>query len=236
MNKIAFFVEGQTEQIFINRLVRYLLNPKFTTIIQKKVSGGRNAPKSEMTIHRSINLSPKHEVLIVNCGSDNKVKSEMIDNMKNLENNGFKYIIGLRDLYPLELHELPKLEKGMAYMPLRFRHTSIVFDVLLAIREIEAWFLSEPTFFSKIDSDLTIPFISNQINYDITNENYKSYEHPASEINEILQLKGLSYSKRYSQAKKLVYSLDLNVILKSVRNKIPELDKLISYIEEIRDK
>lgn len=234
-NKIAFFVEGQTEQIFINRLVRYLLSPKFTTIVQKKISGGSNAPKQEITIHRSLTSSPIFEVLIVNCGSDNRVKSELIDNMENLKKSGFDRIIGVRDLYPLDLDELPKLEKGMSYLPCNYeKKYRNYFDIILAIREVETWFLAEYSFFRKLNPSLTKRYILKNRGYDISKVDYLFFKHPAIEIGEILKLVGLSYTKKFYQVKKIVYSLNINDLMYNIRYKIPELDKLLTYIEIMR--
>lgn len=235
MKKIAFFVEGQTEQIFVNRLVRYLLGPKHTTIIQKKVKGGTRIPKEEVTIHRSETITPTYEVVIVNCGSDNRVKSEMLENVDNMNKNKYKYIIGLRDLYPISLDELGKVEKGLAFLPSSYKELSIQFDIVLAIREIESWFLAEGAFLQKMNRALTEEFIVRKIGYSPSAVNYKYIEHPAFELNRILQFVGLSYAKKYAQARKVVYSLDIKIIMFFLRKKIKELDLLISYIEKIRD-
>lgn len=235
MKKIAFFVEGQTEQIFVNRLVRYLLGPKCTTIVQKKVKGGAKVPKEEITIHRSETTTPVYEVMIVNCGSDNRVKSEMLENFDNLNRNGYKHIVGMRDLYPIPIDELDKLQKGLAFLPLSLKRMPLDFDIVLAVREIESWFLAEGAFLQKMNKVITEEFLLRKIGYNPAKVNYRSIEHPAAELNRILQLVGLSYAKKYTQARKVVYSLDMRIVMHMLRKKIKELDLLISYLEKIRD-
>lgn len=235
IRKIAFFVEGQTEQIFVNRLVRYILGPKKTTIIQRRIKGGTNVPKIEMTINKSETVSPLYEVLIINCGSDNRVKSEMLENMDNLELSGYEYIIGLRDLYPLPLSELEKLKKGLSFLPKQYKNRMIHFDIVLAIREVEAWFLGDKTLFYRMNNRLTDHFIRENIGYVPSQIKYQKIEHPADELSRILQLVGLSYSKKYNQTKKVVYSLDIHVVMKELRSKIKELDQLITYIQKIKE-
>lgn len=234
MRKIAFFVEGQTEQIFVNRLVRYILGPKNTTIIQKKIKGGTNVPKMEMTINKNEVDLAKYEVLIVNCGSDNRVKSEMLENFENLEASNYQKIIGLRDLYPLPLSEVDKLKKGLTFLPKQFRTKIIYFDIILAIREIESWFLCDRKLFFNLNNKLTEEFLIKNLGYIPCQTNIKNIEHPAEEINKVLQLIGQAYSKKMQQTKKVIYTLNIHTIMNILRYKIDELNDLISYIEDIK--
>ena len=234
MRKIAFFVEGQTEQIFVNRLVRYILGPKNTIIIQKKVKGGTKIPKMEITINKNETSNPLYEVLIINCGSDNRVKSEMLENLENLELSKYDNIIGLRDLYPLPLSETDKLKKGLSFLPIQYRNRVINFDIVLAVREIESWFLSDRSLFYNINNKLTDNFLLKQIGYVPGRVKWTTIEHPAEEINKVLQLIGQSYSKKMQQTKKVIYTLNMRTIMHVLRYKIDELNKLICYIEKTR--
>ena len=234
MKKIAFFVEGQTEQIFVNRLVRYLLGPKNAIIIQKKIKGGTNVTKMEMTINRNETSIPIYEVLIINCGSDNRVKSEMLENIDNLELSNYRYIIGLRDLYPLPLSEVDKLKKGLSFLPIQFRNRIITFDIILAVREIESWFISDRLLFYNLHHKLTDKFLVKNIGHVPSRMKITDIEHPAEEINKVMQLVGQSYSKKMQQTKKVIYTLDMHTIMRTLRYKISELDKLITYIEDIK--
>lgn len=235
MKRMAFFVEGQTEQIFVNRLVRYLLGPKNTNIIQKKVKGGTNIPKQEITRHKSLARRPDYEVLIVDCGSDNRVKSEMLENLENLNENNYKFLVGLRDLYPLPLDELERLEKGLRFLPPRLRKLPAEFDVVVAVREIETWFLAETTHFEKINKRLTGDYINSKLGFNPWTMNAVSREHPADDLNEIYKLVGQSYAKRFNQTVKMVYKLDIKEILTTLRQKIEGINRLVAMIEEFRD-
>lgn len=235
MKRMAFFVEGQTEQIFVNRLVRYMLGPKNTNIIQKKVKGGTNIPKQEITRHMSLSRRPDYEVLIVDCGSDNRVKSEMLENLENLNDNNFKFLIGLRDLYPLPLEELDRLEKGLRFLPPRLKKLPAEFDVVVAVREIETWFLAETTHYEKIDKRLTGDYISKKLGFNPWTINPVSRVHPATDLNHIYRLVGQSYAKRFGQTLKMVHKLDIKQIMGPLRDKIKGVDRLISIIEQFRD-
>ena len=235
MKKIAFFVEGQTEQVFINRLIKEIIGYKNLTILLKKISGGTNAPKREFVRNYSIPLKSEYTALIYDCGSDNRVKSEILDNINSLREAGYTCIIGLRDLYPLSIEELPRLEKGLRYLPYPLKKKDYPFDIVIAVREVETWFLAESSHFLKVNKKLTGRFIEKHLGFNPDIINPISREHPSEDINRIYKLIGKSYTKKYWQVEKLVNRLDFNKIRKDIRFKIPTLNKLITTIEKFKD-
>ncbi|SHF70982.1 DUF4276 family protein [Dysgonomonas macrotermitis] len=234
MKKIAFFVEGQTEQIFVNRLVKEIIGSSNVTVIQKKISGGTNAPKREFVRSYSISRKPTFTALIYDCGSDNRVKSEILDNIKSLRESGYNCIVGLRDLYPLPIDELPRLEKGLKFLPYSLRELNNPFDIVIAVREVETWFLAETSHFMKIDKRLTGRFIERHLGFDPYNIDPVSREHPSEDLNRIYKLVGKSYTKKHWQVEKLVSRLDFNKIRRDLRPKIPALNTLITTIESVK--
>lgn len=231
MKKIAFFVEGQTEQIFVNKLIKEILGSGNATIILKKISGGTNAPKHEFVRSYDISRKPLYSVLIYDCGSDNRVKSEILDNIQSLRDSGYSYIVGLRDLYPLPIDEYQKLEKGLNFLPYDMKGYKNVFDIIVAVREIETWFLAETSHFLKIDKRLTGRFIEKHLGFNPNHIDPLSREHPSEDLNQIYKLVGKSYTKKYWQIEKLVKRLDFNKIRHDIRYKIVSLDKFIDQIE-----
>lgn len=234
MERIAFFVEGQTEQIFVNRLVKDILGPEHLNIIQKQFSGGTNSPKQEIVRSRALSRRPRYEVLIINCGSDNRVKSEILENIVNLRKRGYQKIIGLRDLYPLPIEDLGKLEKGLRFLPDKLKNEGAYFDIIIAVHEVEAWFLAETSHFRKVDKRLTGHFISKYLGFNPYTENPELRIHPAKDLDDIYRLVGKSYTKRYWQVSKLVNRLDYNLIRTHLRYEIVPLNRLISYIEKFK--
>ena len=93
----------------------------------------------------------KYFVLIVDCSGDGGVKSRILEEYQNLVEYGYKTIVGLRDA-PKQRADIPRLQqglpKGVPILPV-----PVVF--VLAIMQIEAWFLAEHTHFSRIDERLT---------------------------------------------------------------------------------
>lgn len=234
MKKIAFFVEGQTEQVFINRLVKEVIGYNNLTVLLKKISGGTNAPKREFVRNYSIPLKSEYTALIYDCGSDNRVKSEILDNINSLREAGYTCIIGLRDLYPLSIEELPRLEKGLKYLPYPLKKKDYPFDIVVAVREVETWFLAESSHFLKVDKRLTGRFIERYLGFNPDTVNPISREHPSEDINRIYKLAGKSYTKKYWQVEKLVNRLDFNKIKKDIRFRIASLNELITTIEKFK--
>lgn len=236
MRRIAFFVEGQTEQIFLHRLIKEVVGTQFTNIIQKQRWGGVNMLKPEIVRELSISRKPRYEVLIFDCGSDNKVKSEILDNIKNLRRKDYYKIIGLRDLYPIPIHELDKLKKGLKFLPNSYKEEANYFDIIIAIHEIEAWFIGEVNHFKKVDKRLTGDFIRKHLGFDPFTENPEKREHPAKDLNDIYRLVGKSYTKRYWQVQKLVNRLDFNYIRNYMRHDFESLDRLLDVIDDFKSK
>jgi hypothetical protein len=233
--RIAFFVEGQTEQIFVNRLIKEILGTQQINIIQKQFRGGVNIPKQEIVRNSSFSRNPKYEILIFDCGADNRVKSEIIENIVNLRSRGYEMIIGLRDLYPIPVGELGKLEKGLRFMPHRLKSESQYFDIIIAVHEIEAWFLGETNHYVKIDKRLTRRFIRERLGFDPYTINAEERVHPAKDLDNIYRLVGKSYTKRYGQTQRVVNKLDISNMRNNVRYEMESLDRLIDVIETCRE-
>ena len=234
MKRIAFFVEGQTEQIFVNRLIKEILGTQQINIIQKQFRGGTNIPKQEIVRNSSFSRKPKYEVLIFDCGADNRVKSEILENISNLREKGYEMIIGVRDLYPIPADDLEKLEKGLMYLPNKHKKDAPFYDMIIAVHEIEAWFLAENHHFQRIDKRLTSKFIKDRLGFDPYTIDPESRVHPAKDLDNIYKLVGKSYTKRYNATLRVVNKLDFNNIRNQIRHDINSLNKLIKSIEKFK--
>lgn len=236
MKKIAFFVEGQTEQIFLNRLVQKVFGEENISIILKKSRGGTNVPHEEIVRSRYLSRRPQYLVLIYDCGADNRVKSEILDNIDSLHNAGYNCIIGMRDLYPLPIDDLKRLERGLQFLPHSLDKLRDMFRFIIVVQEVETWFLSEASHFMKVDKRLTSNFIKQKLGFDPYHENAILRHHPAQDIDNIYRLVGKSYSKKYWQVEKLVRRLDFNNIMHHVSRDIPSLRDVIYVLDEQKNR
>ncbi len=144
MNKLAVFVEGKTEVLFIERLIEEIAGEMNVLIEQRQIRGGSTCERSMLTIKAARQkTSQKYFVLIYDCGGDGSVKTQIVEEHENLNDSGYSRIIGLRDVRGRLTHaDIPKLEKQL---PLDIQTSLIPVDFILAIMEIEAWFLAETT-------------------------------------------------------------------------------------------
>lgn len=234
MKKIAIFVEGQTEQIFVHKLVKEMFGENNVSIILKRSVGGTNIPKQELIRRYTLVRKPKYYVLINDCGSDNRVKSEILDNVENLSESGYEYIVGVRDLYPLSEDDYPRLEKGMNFLPSEFKKYQDFFKIIIIIQEVETWFLGETNHLRKVDKRLNGAFINKYLGFNPYVINPMERRHPAKDINDIYKLVGKSYTKRHWQVEKLVNRLSFDNIKRNVRYEIPSLNQLISILENFK--
>jgi hypothetical protein len=136
MKKMAVFVEGQTEAIFIKRLLLEIAGRKNIAFSEFEVSGGKRSDRILSLQSTEQYVNQKYMVFIYNSGADNRVVSDVKENIPSLQKQNFTKILGLLDVYPKRHEEIPIFRKGLTFgLPLNDKSISI----LLSIMEIEAW-------------------------------------------------------------------------------------------------
>jgi len=229
MNKMAIFVEGYTEVVFVDQLIEEIANENAVRIEWRLISGGATCPRTSRQIKAAQPLSgQEHFVVVFDCGGDDAVKTRMIMEYPHLVEAGYSKIICIRDVYPkFTAAEIPTLN---ANLPKHVKTKPIVVDFILSIMEIEAWFLAEHTHFAKIDPAITLPAIVSKLGFDPEKEDMQTRPTPANDLNDCYLLSGKSYEKRY--AKDTIEALDFAHIYAGLVDKIPYLKKLCAIIEE----
>jgi Domain of unknown function (DUF4276) len=235
MKRIAFFVEGKTEQLFINKLLIEIAGQKNIAINLFQIRGGTRIPTQQIFVPQTATyshpVSPQFEALIYDCGSDNKVKSDILDNIQSLSVNGYSEIIGVRDLYPLPFADLASLENGLKFIPPSSQPLPIPFTIIIAVNEIEAWFLAECNHYKCIDNRLTNTHIQKNIGFDPCNDDMTLLTHPSENLRNIYQLVGKTYSKNKKHVERTVECLDYANLYLNVSPNISKLNSLITRID-----
>lgn len=239
MKKIAFYVEGQTEQIFINKLLIEIAGQKNIYIELQQFQGVGKPKKNIYPKTTSHSVSPKHHALIFDCGGDGGVKPRILEDYQRLFSQGYSEIIGLLDLYPRT--DLTKFEnqlingtiKGGRIITLPLPNNT---NIVIAVNEVEAWFLAECNHFECIDSSLKNSFITSNVGFDPCTDDMTLLAHPAMELHKIYQLANKAYmdkngNKRKNRIERTVECLDYESIYINVRNRITKLNELISKID-----
>ncbi|MCK4408211.1 MAG: DUF4276 family protein [Bacteroidales bacterium] len=231
MIRIAFFVEGKTERIFIeNFLDNYYTHP-FFNVESQELRGGR-AKKIIKSNYEDNNI--KYSFLIFDVGGDGSVAGAILERSKKLiESYGYNHILGIRDLYPNTREQLDLVYSTFNEI---FQNDSILNDIslIIAVMEIEAWFLADYPFFLKVDNRLTASKINENLSIDIENDDLEEYRQPAKIIDKIYKIVGKRYKKRESDSYSICSHIDFDELClnQNKRNRIPSFDSLINKIDE----
>ena len=94
--------------------------------------------------------------------NDGRVLSDVRDQYQTLVDQEFREIIAVRDVYPEPVGDIPTIRADFAALvPVG----PVIPLLVLAIMEIEAWFIGEYTHFSRMDPTLTIPAVTAAFGY-----------------------------------------------------------------------
>jgi len=240
MKKIAFYVEGLTEQFFINKLLIEIAGQKNIEIELRQFQGANKGYKTDIYPKTTSQpVSPKHHALILDCVGDGGVKPRILEDYKRLFSKGYSEIIGLLDLYPKT--DLAKFEKELINGTIKngriiTQPLPINTDIVVAVNEVESWFLSECTHFTCINNILTNSLIISNMGFDPCTDDMTLRPHPAMDLHTIYQLANQSYmnsngKKRKNRIERTVECLDYTDIYITLRYKITKLNQLISKID-----
>lgn len=228
MNRLAVFVEGYTEVVFVEKLIEEIAGQHKVLIEHREIRGGSTTRRTMGLIKAAKpNTGQKYYVLLVDCGGDELVKARIHEEHENLTKKGYSRLIGIRDVRPKFTHaDIPKLE---ASLPKYIKTSFAPVTFILAIMEIEAWFLAEATHYSRIEPSITVAAIKENLRFDPENDDMQQRFCPADDLNACYAIGGKVYVKH--RAKDTVDALDYAFIYTDLRSKINYLDRLISVID-----
>ncbi|MFH1287071.1 MAG: DUF4276 family protein [bacterium] len=228
MTKISFFVEGQTERIFLEKFLSEYFGIIKVTIKSNKLIGD----KTHQIRARKINSNTEVYVLIYEVMNGDKVVSEVLDRAERMIKVGYRQLLALRDLYPKKIEEKDRIinatlkEFNKSQFADKLKH-------ILAIMEIEAWFLADYKLFEKIDKRLTTQFINHNSGLDLMNTDPETYPHPAKIIDTILKIVGKSYKKHEEQSYNIIHNINYEFLYcGGVSNKIKSFFYFLKCIDE----
>jgi len=229
--KIACFVEGQTEQMFVEKLFQEIAGYHNISIETYKFYGHKSNRKLLPQQFNSSKIkNAPFFVLLYDCSGDSHVVSDIKKQHSSLTNNGYEKIIGLRDLYPKSLDQQEEIEKGIRGFLKPLQKKGIPVSVNLAVMEIEAWFLAEWHHFAKIDSRLSTDFILQECGFDLKNVDVEKRPHPTQDLQDIYQLIGSNYDKSEGKSQEIINYLDYEFLYLDLTHSVKQLKKLIDEI------
>jgi hypothetical protein len=230
MKKIAFFVEGQTEQIFVSRLLNQLFSSHKIAIKTHEM----RKLYYNISIENFITDVPKeYFVVIYDCGTDEKVKSDILDNCQKLQESGYNCIIGLQDFFNPK-----RKKKGITVQQLKkwlnFGLEQVIpTEIFLAVQEIEAWIIAEEKHYEAILPHFPIENINAIAGINIQTGNSEKISHPALVLDRIYKAGGRTsgYSKNEYVVKDIVSRLDFENLYLNVRNRNNSLNELLTCLD-----
>lgn len=229
MKKLAVFVEGNTEVLFAEALVTQIAGSNRVRIERAKIVGGRTVPRQMRIIQGAgIENGQQYYVLLVDCGGDKAVKSRVMEEHDSLSKNGYEKIIAIRDVRPdFTIDSLPLLEAGL---PKYIKTSLIPVRFVLAVLEIEAWFLSEYKHLSAIDSLITPDAVLERLRFDPRVEDMSQRSTPADDLDQCYQIAGKRYRK--SAASTTIGALDYEHLYMVIAQRNQYLQKLVDEIDQ----
>ncbi len=209
MVKIGIFVEGQTERIFVVRFLSEFLGGehKFSRIERKNLGS-----KGTILLTKRDFPKAKYYILIFDSAGDGNVIPTLRDRAENMVNKeGYHYLLAVEDLYDRPKNKKKKVEQSFVNAVSHFSFRDKL-SFILAIMEIEAWFIADYNIFCRIGKIATPEFIKNKLNIDLINQNPESHRHPSEIVNKIYNLFGQQYKKTEKQSYEIVNNIDYNFL------------------------
>ena len=229
--KFAIFVEGQTERVFLSELITNFSGNLGVEIVEKRLNGGRRFEKIFIEIDaRKIGSGQNIYILIIDCGSNDRVLSEIRDQYESLIDAGYDKIIGLRDVYPLNYNSVKRIKEGMLqFLP----KVALEVQIYLSVMEIETWFLAEQSHFLKFNRKLTPKEIESILGFKIIPSSIEKHYHPSESLDKIYNSIGIKYDKSLGLVNRIVQFLDMDYLDTHISLEVKHLGYFISGIKDI---
>ncbi len=224
MKRVAIFVEGQGELVFVRNMLFHLMDPSRFGFdrIRLHAKDERDVPYSYDNSGAEVHYK------IINVGNDERVLTMIRESEERLFRQGFVKIIGLRDMYSKRYRSLSKGKiddiltqrhvTGAEVSISEMSHPNLI-SFHFAIMEIEAWWLSMYHLFSKVNKRLTCKFIERHLKYDLSGiDPQKAFFHPSVEMDKIFRLVGSGYDKTLHEVEGITSKISRSDIHEAIQN------------------
>ena len=234
--KIAFFVEGSTEEFFVIRYLREIISQQGFTFRVYHGSGGSDTNPRIFVLKSNEVNGLRYEANIYVSQGDNRVNSDLIDQIDAVRRSGFTQIVALKDLRGNHngIHgSLANLYLFEYAERILFRRYPDVKSII-AVMEIETWFIAETNHYSRLYNHLTPQMIQSNvatIGVDPYHCVYENITDPAETLDRIYQLVHRHYSKHQRTTSRTVNALDYVNLYYNVKPRIAELREFANVID-----
>ncbi len=234
MKKLALFVEGKTEQLFALRLLQEMAGRHRLSYRVDQGSGGATECRCWQQVLVGGPPAPEFFVLVYNCGNDSRVLSDICEQYQSLKRAGYSCVVGLSDLYP---QPPSALDERRRLIKEHLKRTGVLAQLVIAVREIEAWFLAEERHYAKVHEGLDDRVVASVLGSPVAECGVEHVAHPSEKLDEVYRRVGLSYLKgdgRKTGAKiaRTVEALDIENLVVSVAPRVSALQEFCGAVEE----
>ncbi len=239
MKKFAFFVEGPTEAEFVRSYLNEVTSQRGIVTQYEATGGNGNNPRVYSQTFRD-NAGSDFIINIYVSGTDNRVNSDILDHLSSLAASGFSVVIGLRDLRGQKndgrcftLADLPVVE-GATHRIFAGK-TPPVYPVI-AVMEIETWFMAETNHYEKIDPSLTQAFIVSQassLGVNPYTDDLTQVSQPAEKLSDIYHLAGKTYDKTATRRRRTINALDYANMYLNIPARLVKFEEFTRIIDSL---
>lgn len=239
MKKIAFFVEGQTEADFVKKYLKEITCQKGIITVFEGF-GGKKRPRVFTQTYQDGEANKDYQIDIYVSQTDNRVNSDINDNLRTLSSSVFSVVIGLRDLRGQKndgtaytLADLPKVENTTQRI---FRNANPPVISSIAVMEIETWFMAETNHYQNINTALTTEVISSQtavLGVDPYNDDLTQVAQPAETLDQIYQLVGEHYDKSEALRQRTINAIDFANLYLNVPARLVKFDEFARIVDSL---
>jgi len=172
-------------------------------------------------------VDTEYYFVIYDCCGDDRVQSDISERLDSLREESFSIVIGIRDVYPeTDIAMLRHyLYYGISLNP------DVSVNVILAVNEIEAWFLAEETHYQKISDRISLDIANKIAGIDVSRDSTESIEHPSDTLKQIYMKGGTTYDKSKEKVQRTVGNLDYENLYINVRNRNNSLNELLTCLD-----
>lgn len=224
--KVAVFVEGQTELVFVREFLVKWFNYDSNLIGFDCF----NLLKSEFrdTKYKLGNIDSENYFMIVNVGNDCSVLSKIHGRMHQLSGLGYQVVIGLRDMYSTQYikdakgrnidERVTRMHIDAVQEQIELMENGDLVAFHFAIMEVEAWLLGIHRFLQIIDDRLTVDYVLKHVGVNLLEDPEISLFHPAAVLSKIYELVGRKYDKHESDISSIMANLEVEDFVSLARS------------------
>ena len=239
MRKFAFFVEGQTEADFVRQYLKEITSKKGLITIYEGV-GGKKGPRVFTQTYQEGKEGKDYQIDIYVSAADNRVNSDIRDNLSSLGRSGFELVIGLRDLRgkkndqtdytPADLPAIERVSQAI------FSRSTPPVKPVIAVMEIETWFMAETNHYQNIDPSLTSEIITANvasIGVNPYTDDLTLVAQPAETLDMIYQLAGKNYGKSAASRQRTIDAIDYANLYINVPARLAKFEEFAKIVDSI---